>query len=211
MYSGIHQAATHSQQESSQADSVDTTVHSSHSILPGMPEREIGPPPSPLMATLVNLSEEALCLQTEMNDTMIHLFSASAALEMCHQWITSKTDINQHQNDIDTSVAIREVKTQFIAMIVDAEATIKKVEANCLASINKVKVTHVAGIRKAKATYATQVSKLHQQHQEAIQHLEEEALEVEKQAQQSFLWACGAALQACPNKALAKLMYQCTY
>ena len=38
-------------------------------------------------------------------------------------------------------------------------------------------------------------------------NLEEEALKEEKCAQQSFPWACGAALQACPNDALAKLMY----
>ena len=52
-----------------------------------------------------------------------------------------------------------------------------------------------------------QASKLQWQHQEAMQNLEEEALEVEKDACQSFLWACGVALQACPNEALAKLMY----
>ena len=40
-----------------------------------------------------------------------------------------------------------------------------------------------------------------------MQNLEEEALEVEKSACQSFLWACGVALQACPNEALTKLMY----
>ena len=50
-------------------------------------------------------------------------------------------------------------------------------------------------------------SKVQWQHQEAMQNLEEEALEVEKCAHQSFLWASGVALQGCPNKALAKLMY----
>ena len=52
-----------------------------------------------------------------------------------------------------------------------------------------------------------QASKLQWQYQEAMQNLEEEALEVDKHVHQSFLWACGAALQACPNEALAKLMY----
>ena len=50
-------------------------------------------------------------------------------------------------------------------------------------------------------------SKLQWQHQEAMQNLEEEALEAEKDAYQSFLQACGAALQACLNDTLAKLRY----
>ena len=40
-----------------------------------------------------------------------------------------------------------------------------------------------------------------------MQTLEDEAIEEEKCACQSFLQACGAALQACPNEALGVLMY----
>ena len=40
-----------------------------------------------------------------------------------------------------------------------------------------------------------------------MHNLDKEALEVEKCAHYSFLWACGAALHACPNEALANLMY----
>ena len=40
-----------------------------------------------------------------------------------------------------------------------------------------------------------------------MQNLEDEALEVERYAHQSFLHTCGVALQACPNEALGKLMY----
>ena len=40
-----------------------------------------------------------------------------------------------------------------------------------------------------------------------MQNLEDEALKEEKHAHQSFLQACGEALQAYPNDALAKLMY----
>ena len=50
-----------------------------------------------------------------------------------------------------------------------------------------------------------QALKLQQTHQETMQNLEDEALE--KHACQSFLWACGVALQACPSEALGKLMY----
>ena len=52
-----------------------------------------------------------------------------------------------------------------------------------------------------------QALKIQQVHQETMWNLEDEALEVEKHAHQSFLWACGVALQACPNEALGKLMY----
>ena len=40
-----------------------------------------------------------------------------------------------------------------------------------------------------------------------MQNLEDETLEVEKCACQSFLQACEVALQACPSEALGKLMY----
>ena len=40
-----------------------------------------------------------------------------------------------------------------------------------------------------------------------MQPLEDEALEEESHSHQSFLQACGAALQACPHKALGILMY----
>ena len=93
----------------------------------------------------------------------------------------------------------------------DAEATygtaIRKVEAIHLASTSKAEVIWATGFRKAKAANAAWASKLQQHHQEAMQNLKEDALEEEIHTQQSFLQACGAALQACPNDTLAKLMY----
>ena len=46
---------------------------------------------------------------------------------------------------------------------------------------------------------SARASKLQWQHHKAMQNLEEEALEEEKHGHQSFLWACEAALQACPS------------
>ena len=119
--------------------------------------------------------------------------------------------VSHCQNEIDTSEAIREIKAQYATAIGDAEAAygtaMRKAEAVCLASTIKVEVIQANGIRNAKATNATWASKMQWQHREAMQNLEEEALEVEKHAHQSFLWACGASLQACPSEALAKLMY----
>ena len=96
-------------------------------------------------------------------------------------------------------------------MLGDAEATygtaIRKAEAIHLASNSEAEVIQATRIRKAKDANAVQASKLQWQHQEAMWNLEEEALKVEKCTHLSFFQACGAALQASPNNALAKLMY----
>ena len=142
---------------------------------------------------------------------MVHLLLARATVDMCCPQVISETEVGHHQNEIDTSEAIAEIKAQYATMIGDAEnaygTAIRTVEAVHLASTSRVEVTKATSIRRAKAANAAQASKLQWQHQESMQNLEEEALEEEKCVHQSFLWACGAALQACPNHALAKLMY----
>ena len=142
---------------------------------------------------------------------MIHLLSARATMDMCCQGVILETEVSHCQNKIDTSKANREIKAWYAGMIEDVKAaygtTIRKAEAINLASTSEVEVIQATSIRKAKAANAAQASKLQQRHQEAMQNLEREALEEEKCAHQSFLWACEAALQACPNDTLAKLMY----
>ena len=142
---------------------------------------------------------------------MVHLLSARAAMDTHCQRIILETEISPCQNEIGTSEAIREIKAWYAATIGDAEnaygTAIRNVEAVHLASTSEVEVTWATGIRKAKAANAAWASKLQWQHQEAMQNLEEKALEEEKHAHQSFLWACGVALQACPNDVLVKLMY----
>ena len=141
---------------------------------------------------------------------MVHLLSVRAAIDMCHQWVILETEVSHHQNEINISEAIREVKAQYATTIGDAKAAyrtaMRKVEAVCSGSTSKPEVIWVTRIR-AKATNAMHAFKLQWQHQEAMHNLEDEALEVEKHAHQSFLWTCGVALQACPNEALAKVMY----
>ena len=196
---------------SSQVDMADIMAHSSHSLLHGNPERDTSPTPLPLPANSINLLVDVLHLQEEMNDAMVHLLSARAAMYMCCQWVISETEVSHCQNKIDTSEAIREIKAWYTAMIGDAKAiyrtAMRKAEALHLASTSKVEVTQATSIRKAEATNVAWASKLQWQHQEAMWNLEEEALKEEKCTHQSFLWACGAALQSCPNNALAKLMY----
>ena len=186
------------------------TAHSCQSPSPSTLERGTNLTPLASLANSVNLLVDVLHLQEEMNSAMVHLLSARATMDMCHQWVISETEISHCQNETDTSEAIREIKTQYAIAIGDAKSTygtaIRKVEAIHLASTSKVEVTSATGIRKAKAANAAQASRLQWQHQEAMQNLEEEALKEEKHAHQSFLWACGAAFQACPNDTLVKLM-----
>ena len=186
-------------------------AHSSHSLSHGTPERDTSPTPFLLLANSINLLDNVLCLQEEMNDAMVHLLSTRATIDTSHQWVILRTEVSHCQNEMDTFKAIREVKGQYAATIEDPESTYRttmsKVEAVHLASTSEAEVFLAIGIRKAKAANAMQASKLQQQHQEAMQNLEEKALEVEKHTHQYFLWAFGVALQACPNETLAKLMY----
>ena len=76
----------------------------------------------------------------------------------------------------------------------------RKVEATHSASTSEAEANYTTAIRKAEAASAGQASKLQQVHQETMWNLEDEALEVEKCACQSFLQACGVSLQACPNE-----------
>ena len=110
-----------------------------------------------------------------------------------------------------TSEAIKQIKAHYMAAPGDAKAThgaaIREVEAAHSASSREVEVICATAVRKVEAASTAQMSKLQQVHQETIQTLEDEAIKEEKHAHQSFLWAFGAALQACPNKALGVLMY----
>ena len=100
--------------------------------------------------------------------------------------------------------------------------TLGNAKATYVTAARKVKTAHststgeaeavcTTAVRRAEAATAMQTSKLQQTHQENMQNLEDEALELEKPACQSFLQAYGAALQACPNEALGKLMYPIHY
>ena len=46
---------------------------------------------------------------------MVHLLSARAAMHMCCQWVISESEIGHHQNEINTSEAIREIKAGMLS------------------------------------------------------------------------------------------------
>ena len=188
-------------------------AHSSCSPSPKpiTPERDSSPTPFQSQANSITLPDDVLHLQEEMNKAMVHLLTVRASVD-AHQWkIISETEVAHHQNEIKTSEAIREVKACYAVTLSNAESAygtaMRKVEATRSASTIKAEAVCATAVRKAEAASVVQASKLQQVHQETMQDLEDEALEVEKCACQSFLWACGADLQACPNEALGKPMY----
>ena len=177
----------------------------------GIPERESSPTPFQMQANSITLPDDVLHLQEEMNAAMVHLLTIRASVDAHCQRIISETEVTHCQNEIKTSEAIREVKAHYATAISDAKSAsataMRKADAACSASTSKMEAVHTTAVRKAEAASVVQASKLQQVHQETMQNLEDEALKVEKCAHQSFLQACGAALQACPNEALGKPMY----
>ena len=188
-------------------------AHSSHSPspMPGTPERDSSPTPFQSQANSITLPDNVLHLQEEMNEAKVHLLNIRALVDAHQQRIISEMKVAHYKNEIKTSEAIREVKAHYAAALSDAESAygtaMRKVEAAHSAFTSEVEAKHATAIRKAEAASVVQALKLQQVHQETMHNVEDEALEVEKHACQSFLWACGVALQACPNEALGKLMY----
>ena len=99
-----------------------------------------------------------------------------------HRKQVSDTKTAFHQNEAQTAKAIKEAK------------------ACCTIVIQDAKATCTAVIREAEVAYAEHVPTIQQSHRENIQDIEMEAIAEEGRDCQSFLIACGGALQACPPK-----------
>ena len=97
------------------------------------------------------------------------------------------TETTFHQNEARTAKAIKEVRAHCAAVIWDAEDT-------CTATI-----------REAETAYTDCTCTKNQT--ESMQDIERKAIEEEGWDCQSFLNACGVALQACPPK---HVEYSCT-
>ena len=104
-------------------------AHSSHSLLHGTPDRDTSPTPFLLLANSDSLLDNVLHLQEEMNDAIVHLLSARAAIDMHHQQVILETEVGHCQNEINTPKAIKEVKAQYAATIGDAKAARQRLSA----------------------------------------------------------------------------------
>ena len=101
----------------------------------------------------------------------------------------SDTETAFHQNETQTTEAIKEAKAHCATVIQDAEATCAAV------------------IREVEATCAECMCTIWQSHGESMQDIDREAIAEEGRDCQSFLIACGAVLWACPPEAHGILMY----
>ena len=146
-----------------------------------------------------------------MNDAMVHLLTLKASVDTYWQKLISEMEIVHHQNETKTSEAMKEIEAHSATALGNAKATyvtaIREAEATHTASTREVEGICTTAVMRTEAASAAQTSKLQQAHQETIQTLEDEAIEEVKHAHQSLLWACGMALQACPNESLGVLMY----
>ena len=199
--------------ESSQAGMVNVMAHSSYfpSPTPGTLERNSTPNPPELQANSITLPDDVLHCQEEMNNAMVHLLTFRASVDIHWQRLISESEITHHQNETKASKAINGVETHYTVALHDTEAiyatAMREAEATCLASTREAEATHATAVREVEAAGAVQSSKLQQTHPETMLALEDKALEGERHSHQSFLQACGVALQACPHKALGILMY----
>ena len=134
-----------------------------------------------------------LCWSTpttrEMNRAMGWLPTTRASIDTHHRKKVLDPKTIFHQNEAQTAKAIKEVRAHCTTVIQDAEAT-------C-----------TAAIREAEATCADCACTPQQSHGECMQDIEREAIEEEGRDCQSFLTACGAALQTCAPEACGIFMY----
>ena len=142
---------------------------------------------------------------------MSHILIVQASLDAWQWRLISDIKTALHQNKSKAAEAIKIAKACYMGTICEAEAVyvmaIKEAETSHSTSIVEAEGGHLTAIRDVEATCVAHALELQQAHGEAIRTLENEAIKEEGQAHQSFLWACRAALQACPTESLGILMY----
>ena len=121
-----------------------------------------------------------------------------------------------HQNESETTKAIKEMKALCDHTIWDAEthqtaliseakvwhmACIKEIEDNCIHALAEAENCCSTAIREAESSSASKACSIQQSHAKDIQHLEAEAIEEEGKDHLAFLTTCSTALKASPPKA----------
>ena len=92
-------------------------------------------------------------------------------------------------------------------LVSTTETTIEEAKGLCTAMIWDAEAKCAATIREAETSCTDHTHTLQQYLDENMQDFECEAIEKEGWNHQSFLEACGAALQACPREVWGLLMY----
>ena len=186
---------------------------------------EIYAPPSLLVETLGPgasiLPGDVIQLQKETNRALGCLLATRSSLDAHGRKQVLDFEMSLHQNDSETTKAIKEAKALCASTIRGAEAhwatliseaegwhatCIREAEANCAATISEADGCCSMAIRKAESHGAKQAHSIQLLHAEDKQHLEMEAIEEEGKDCLSYLTTCRADLQASPPEAHGVLM-----
>ena len=151
-----------------------------------------------------------------MNSAMGHLLMTRVSIDTCQRKQVLDFEMAIHQNEAKATkaireakaccgVAIREAETHSTTNIREAEAhcttTIRETEAHSSITIMGAEACCAADIRDAESQCVDHACAIQQSHSDNMQHLEREAIKEEGKDCQSFLAACGMALEVCPPEA----------
>ena len=187
--------------------------------------KEIYAPPSLLVETpgpgANILPRDVIHLQKEANRALGCLLATRSSLDAHQRKQVMDFEMALHQNESETTKAIkeakalcastiREAKAHQATLISEAEAwhytCIREAEANCTSTIAEADNCCSMAIRKAESCGAKQAHSIQLSHAKGMQCLETEAIEEEGKDCLSFLTTCGTALQASPPEACGVLM-----
>ena len=162
------------------------------------PTLEINASPSHPVETLGPSSKgpslDVTKLQEEANKALGHLLVTRSSIDAHWRKQVLDFEIALHQNESETTEAIKEAKTLCACTIRDTEGhqavqiteakvwhatCIKEVEANCAHTLAEAENCCTTAIREAESLGASQAHSIQQSHAKAIQHLEAEAIEEE--------------------------------
>ena len=150
-------------------------------------------------------------LQEEANKALGHLLVTRSSLDMQQRKQVSNFGLAIHQNELETTEAIKEAKTLCAHTIQDAEThqtmliskakvwqttCIKEIEDSCTHASSEAENCCSTAIREAESSSTSKAQSIQQSHAKDIQHLEVKAIEEEGKDHLGFLTACGAALRA---------------
>ena len=154
-------------------------------------------------------------LQEEVGKALECLLTTRSSLDACQRKHVLDFEMALHQNELETTKAIkeaktlhactiREAKTHQVMLISQAEALhttcIKEAKANCASIIAEAENCCSMAIRKAESCSARQAHSIQQSHAKGMQCLEMEAIEEEGKDHLSILTTCGTAIWASPPK-----------
>ena len=174
---------------------------------------EIYDPPSLLVKTpgpgTGSLPRDVIQLQEVANKALGCLLVTRSSLDVHQRKQVCDFEMALHQNESETTEAIKEAKALCTCTIRGAEACqamfigeaevwhttcIREAKAKCASTIVEAENCCSMAIRKAESHSAKQTHSIQQSHAEGMQCLEMEAIEEEGKDHLFFLDACGTAL-----------------